>query len=72
MHTVPVELPSATVEQRWHRRADTDPASLWLRGALARTVGASMTPTPPTPPEPPTPSTTETLDGHVSPKGTRP
>lgn len=40
MHTVPVELPSATVEQRWHRRADTDPASLWLRGALARTVGA--------------------------------
>jgi DNA-binding transcriptional LysR family regulator len=33
-HQVPVSLPVATVEQRWHQRADADPASRWLRTAM--------------------------------------
>lgn len=33
-HQVPVDLPIATVEQRWHQRADSDPASRWLRSAM--------------------------------------
>jgi DNA-binding transcriptional LysR family regulator len=28
-HEVPVDLPTAQVELRWHRRVDADPASLW-------------------------------------------
>ncbi|MGV8881892.1 MAG: LysR family transcriptional regulator [Rhodoglobus sp.] len=34
-HQVPVSLPIATVEQRWHQRAEVDPASKWLRSAMA-------------------------------------
>ncbi|MET8685417.1 LysR family transcriptional regulator [Streptomyces sp. NPDC004732] len=30
-HKVPLELPSADIELRWHRRVDDDPASRWLR-----------------------------------------
>ncbi|MCU1406353.1 MAG: LysR family transcriptional regulator [Glaciihabitans sp.] len=33
-HQVPVDLPVATVEQRWHQRADVDPASRWLRSVM--------------------------------------
>lgn len=33
-HRVPVGLPVATVEQRWHQRADSDPASQWLRTVI--------------------------------------
>ena len=40
-HQVPVDLPIATVEQRWHLRADTDPASRWLRSAMV-TAAASL------------------------------
>lgn len=34
-HDVPLELPSATVHLRWHRRMDGDRASQWLRGHVA-------------------------------------
>jgi DNA-binding transcriptional LysR family regulator len=37
-HDIPVDLPAATVEQRWHRRADADPASRWLRSAMVAAV----------------------------------
>ena len=30
-HEVPVDLPTADVDLRWHRRVDDDPASRWLR-----------------------------------------
>ena len=33
-HEIPFDLPKVEVEQRWHRRHDTDPASQWLRSAL--------------------------------------
>ena len=44
IHDVPFDLPPAVVEQRWHRRVDTDPASRWLRHALTR-VATSVTTT---------------------------
>lgn len=30
-HEVPLDLPTADVDLRWHRRVDSDPASRWLR-----------------------------------------
>ncbi len=33
-HRLPFDLPGVQVDQRWHRRADADPASRWLRRAL--------------------------------------
>lgn len=33
-HDVPADLPPVPVEQRWHRRADADPVSRWIRAAL--------------------------------------
>ncbi|RII89861.1 LysR family transcriptional regulator [Clavibacter michiganensis] len=33
-HRLPFDLPEVQVDQRWHRRADADPASRWLRRAL--------------------------------------
>lgn len=43
-HQVPVSLPVATVEQRWHQRATADPASQWLRAAM--TAAATGLPAP--------------------------
>jgi DNA-binding transcriptional LysR family regulator len=37
-HEVPLELPTADVELRWHRRVDNDPASRWLRERLREAV----------------------------------
>ncbi|MFI0975543.1 LysR family transcriptional regulator [Streptomyces sp. NPDC021093] len=37
-HKVPLELPSADVELRWHRRLDDDPASRWLRRHVLEAV----------------------------------
>lgn len=37
-HQVPVALPTATVEQRWHQRSDADPASQWLRTMVRAAV----------------------------------
>jgi DNA-binding transcriptional LysR family regulator len=37
-HQVPVALPTATVEQRWHQRVDADPASRWLRMMMTSAV----------------------------------
>lgn len=37
-HHVPVTLPTATVEQRWHQRVDADPASRWLRAKVGEAV----------------------------------
>jgi hypothetical protein len=34
LHEVPLDLPTADVELRWHRRVNNDPASLWLRDRL--------------------------------------
>jgi DNA-binding transcriptional LysR family regulator len=34
-HEVPVDLPEVTVDQRWHRRLDSDRPSQWLRGHVA-------------------------------------
>lgn len=42
-HQVPATLPSATVEQRWHQRAETDPASRWLR-TMMRTAVSTLPP----------------------------
>ncbi|MEV0406599.1 LysR family transcriptional regulator [Actinoallomurus sp. NPDC050550] len=42
-HEVPLDLPRVTVDQRWHRRLDSDRPSQWLRGqvvaALEHLVG---------------------------------
>jgi DNA-binding transcriptional LysR family regulator len=38
-HEVPFELPRVTVDQRWHRRMDSDRPSQWLRGHVAATLG---------------------------------
>ncbi len=38
LHDVPVTLPTADVELRWHRRVDDDPASRWLRTHLHDTI----------------------------------
>ena len=35
---LPLDLPAAPVEQRWHRRVDDDDASRWLRSTLIRAV----------------------------------
>lgn len=35
-HAIPFDLPLVHVEQRWHRRADSDGPSRWLRGLLVR------------------------------------
>lgn len=43
-HQVPVDLPVATVEQRWHQRADADPASRWLRAAVTAVVSGLPAP----------------------------
>lgn len=43
-HQVPVALPVATVEQRWHQRADKDPASRWLRSMMVKTVNTLLSP----------------------------
>ena len=37
-HEVPLDLPTADVELRWHRRVDDDPASRWLRDRLRDTI----------------------------------
>lgn len=36
---LPLDLPTAPVEQRWHRRVDNDEASRWLRSTLVRVAG---------------------------------
>ncbi len=33
-HEVPVDLPTADIELRWHRRVNDDPSSRWLRGCI--------------------------------------
>lgn len=33
-HEVPVDLPAADIELRWHRRVNDDPSSRWLRGCI--------------------------------------
>ncbi|OZD55628.1 LysR family transcriptional regulator [Rhodococcus sp. 06-1477-1B] len=38
VHEVPVDLPKATVQQRWHERVDADPASSWLRAMVQHAV----------------------------------
>ena len=43
-HQVPASLPVATVEQRWHQRADADPASRWLRSAMAAASASLLAP----------------------------
>jgi DNA-binding transcriptional LysR family regulator len=43
-HQVPVDLPIATIEQRWHRRADADPASRWLRSAVVAATASLPAP----------------------------
>jgi hypothetical protein len=37
-HEVPLDLPTAAVELRWHRRVDDDPASRWLRHRLRDSI----------------------------------
>lgn len=37
-HEVPLDLPTADIEARWHRRVDNDPASRWLRDHLQRAM----------------------------------
>jgi DNA-binding transcriptional LysR family regulator len=37
-HDLPVELPSVTVQQRWHRRMDDDRSSRWLRAHVAASL----------------------------------
>ncbi|WP_120339096.1 LysR family transcriptional regulator [Cryobacterium soli] len=44
VHQVPVDLPIATVEQRWHQRADADPASRWLRAAMVAAAASLPAP----------------------------
>jgi DNA-binding transcriptional LysR family regulator len=41
LHKVPVELATAEVDMRWHRRVDSDPASQWLRGAIRSLTASS-------------------------------
>ncbi|MGW5625584.1 LysR substrate-binding domain-containing protein [Streptomyces olivaceus] len=41
-HEVPVSLPAADVEVRWHRRVDEDPASLWLREQVNDAVHSAL------------------------------
>jgi len=43
-HQVPVALPVATVELRWHQRANTDPASRWLRSAMTQAAASLPNP----------------------------
>ncbi|MEV0281982.1 LysR family transcriptional regulator [Streptomyces sp. NPDC050610] len=43
-HTIPLPLPSATVELRWHHRVDTDPASRWLRAHMRSAAQPLTTP----------------------------
>jgi DNA-binding transcriptional LysR family regulator len=38
LHEVPFDLPSVTVELRWHRRLHDDPASRWLRKQVHQAV----------------------------------
>ena len=53
VHEVPVDLPKATVQQRWHERVEADPASLWLRAMTQEAVGElRLTDSPPTPSPP--------------------
>ncbi|PPG06381.1 MULTISPECIES: LysR family transcriptional regulator [unclassified Rathayibacter] len=42
IHRVPFDLPTVTVEQRWHQRADADPASRWLRRTLTTAAEAAL------------------------------
>ncbi|AHH99010.1 LysR family transcriptional regulator [Kutzneria viridogrisea] len=42
-HKVPLELPLAKVEMRWHRRLDDDPASQWLRHHMVEAVQPLVT-----------------------------
>jgi DNA-binding transcriptional LysR family regulator len=37
-HEMPFDLPTATVEMRWHRRVHHDPASRWLRSHLSDVI----------------------------------
>jgi DNA-binding transcriptional LysR family regulator len=37
-HEIPLELPTVSVELRWHRRVDRDPASQWLRDRITEAV----------------------------------
>lgn len=37
-HEVPLDLPTADVELRWHRRVNDDPASQWLRERLRDSI----------------------------------
>lgn len=37
-HEVPVDLPTADVELRWHRRVNDDPSSRWLRGCVREAI----------------------------------
>lgn len=37
-HRIPFDLPTATVEMRWHRRVHKDPASQWLRTHLHNAI----------------------------------
>ncbi|XIG72979.1 LysR family transcriptional regulator (plasmid) [Streptomyces sp. SGAir0957] len=41
-HAVPVSLPAADVEVRWHRRVNEDPASLWLRQQVHDAVHSAL------------------------------
>ncbi|MFJ4158431.1 LysR family transcriptional regulator [Microbacterium testaceum] len=53
VHEVPLDLPEATVHQRWHQRADADPASVWLRAMMRKVVAErGLTPPPPAPSPP--------------------
>lgn len=37
-HEIPLALPTADVELRWHRRVDEDPASRWPRDCVVEAV----------------------------------
>ncbi len=37
-HEVPLELPTADIEMRWHRRANGDPAAQWVRDCLRDSI----------------------------------
>ncbi len=37
-HDLPVQLPRVAVDLRWHRRADGDPSSRWLRNHIAASL----------------------------------
>lgn len=37
-HEVPLDLPTATIDLRWHRRVDNDPAAQWLRARLREAI----------------------------------